>query len=188
MYTSLTPRTHNRPNNRYQQSPVWWTNEFYWYYFQEYGLVGTYRNKNGSKTTALPMPSPAWAASCKSWEPETPCTVCSLLNRLESVLSSWLSWSEPLLGSWFGSSRVFFSAWLPFLWEGLSVFINYSGRKRPSESDQFQGLSKATLSCLPSCLRRFWKDGMFQSPRSYTQHKDNVQICKVFHICNGLLL
>lgn len=37
--------------------------------------------------------------SSQSRKPEAHCTTCSHLDRLESVLSKWLSWSEPLLGS-----------------------------------------------------------------------------------------
>ena len=37
----------------------------------------------------------------------------------------------------------------------------YSGREGPGESDQFQALPEAVLSCLPSCLRRSLQGGMF---------------------------
>jgi hypothetical protein len=47
--------------------------------------------------------------------------------------------------------------------EKVSAFIAYSGRKKPKESVPFQRLPEAVLSCLPSCLRSFWKDGIFQS-------------------------
>ena len=35
------------------------------------------------------------------------------------------------------------------VWGGLSVFIDYSARKEPSESVQFQGLPEAISNCIP---------------------------------------
>lgn len=63
---------------------------------------------------------------------------------LLSASSRQLVWSQNLplqLFSW-----VFLAA--QFLVRGLSVFIAYSGRDRPTESGQFQKLFETILSCL----------------------------------------
>ena len=52
----------------------------------------------------------------------------------------------------------------------LDLFIVYSGRKGPSESDQFQGLPKGILNCLPFVLSSFPRgDEKFQSQRKLLQ-------------------
>lgn len=46
----------------------------------------------------------------------------------------------------------------------IYLLIAYSGREVCSESGQFHGLPEIILCDLPSCLRGFLQEGMFQSP------------------------
>ena len=56
--------------------------------------------------------------------------------------------------------RVFFAVLIPSVSEKWSPLIVYSCRDRPRESNQFQGLPWAILSCTASCLSSFLQDGM----------------------------
>lgn len=49
----------------------------------------TYSRRNVSKTAASSRPIPTWMTAHKSWK----------LNRLESVITRYLSWCKALLGS-----------------------------------------------------------------------------------------
>lgn len=65
---------------------------------------------------------PSTGNSLQSWEPGASCTACRHLNRLESVLPRWLSWSKSLPDSWSGLKIfatqlvwIFLAVQLPFL-------------------------------------------------------------------------
>lgn len=47
----------------------------------------------------LQKPTPAWVTALESWKPEVHHTACRQLDMGESLSSSFLSWSEPPLGS-----------------------------------------------------------------------------------------
>ena len=73
----------------------------------------TYRSRNDSDCCISKTHSST--AHTQSWERGAGCTACRQLNRLESVLSRFLSWSEPLLpGIWAG---VFFFQAAGLVWE-----------------------------------------------------------------------
>ena len=79
---------------------------------------GKDRSRNDSKTAAGSRPTPAWVTAHESWDPGAHCTACRQLSRAESVPSTWLRWSNPLLSSSHGSSlfqvsglRIFLTAW-----------------------------------------------------------------------------
>lgn len=64
--------------------------------------------------------------------------------------------SRQLLSEWFlafFSSESLLCHLAYVVREGLSVFIVYCGRHRPSESSQFWVLPEHILRCLPSCLK-----------------------------------
>lgn len=111
------------------QSPTWWTNEFYWGYLQEHRWRVTHRSRNVSKTAASLKPTPAWVTAQKCWEPGAYCTGCRQLNRMESVLSWWLSWSEPLPGT--KAALCFFqAARLVWLSQQSLLFYIHLGKER----------------------------------------------------------
>ena len=113
------------------------------------------------KGSSITKAHPGWVTAHKSWD-GAPCTTCNQLNRLDSVLSRCLSWSNFFQAAQlvFDSSKQLVSESsleLSFIlsWEGLSAFIVYSRRAGPSESGQFQGLPETILWCLASCFKVF---------------------------------
>lgn len=59
----------------------------------------TYRSRNDSDRCITKAHPQAWMTSHKSGKPGTGCIACQQCNRLEGIISSWLIWPEPLLGS-----------------------------------------------------------------------------------------
>lgn len=56
--------------------------------------LGTYSSRNDSETAATPKPTPAQVTGHQSSIPGACGTAYRQLNRLESVLSRYLNWSE----------------------------------------------------------------------------------------------
>ena len=122
----------DRPNYGYHQTPVWWTNEFYWGYLKVYGWGVTTKKQKWLKDSCIFKALPSTGDSSQSWEPKAYCRAHRQLNRLGSTLSRCLSWSKPLPGSLAGfcffhaaGLGVSFAAFL--LWESwqLSMSANF---------------------------------------------------------------
>ena len=130
----------------------------------------TWKSRNFWKTITSPKSTPSWVTdSLLSWKTRVYCTAYRQLNSLGNVLSRCLSCSScfslSLLCSFY-HQKVFFLAQLlsnPRL-EHWAFTATLAGRG-PSETDQFQGLPEAILSCLPSCLKSFLQDEEFSSLR-----------------------
>lgn len=127
----------DKPNYRYYQNRICWTNEFYWDYLLEYGWGVTYRNRNDLKTMASQTSISIWVTMYKTWEPGSHCTACRQLRTLESVLCRGIRWSKLLPSSPLSSSSFrqlslvseFFAICLIYEWLSAAQFVYILGRK-----------------------------------------------------------
>lgn len=150
-HISIYPRqgAHDRLRYGYHRSPACWTNGLYLGSLTEVQWVVTSRSRNVSnKLHHQGPPQHGWQLrSPGTWSP---------LNSLQAarrvILSSCLSWSQPLPSSSDGCCFFQAAVWsrsllcsLTYL-RGTSTFSSFS--EEPRNSRQFQGLLKGGFFCV----------------------------------------